>query len=103
MAQRGELPRTAFGWKLTSVETDVNRYSLVSRHELTFITYLQGLGQNEEQIVIWNNERQLVGPAYRWLVLATPAGMQALRDTGPRPNVIYGLRGTPTAKRCVKN
>ena len=120
-------------------KSDVDRDSLASRHELTFSTYLQGIGQNEDQIVIWNSERQLVGPAYRWiafnslvarrlgwqpsnaepfqwlnrdgelmvtslfwrdgwidlepphfealgegwLVLATPSGMQAIRDTWP--------------------
>jgi hypothetical protein len=42
---------------------------LNTSHELTFKGYLRGEGQREEQLIILNSERQLVGPAYRWAAI----------------------------------
>ena len=42
---------------------------LETSHELTFKGYLRGEGQREEQLIVLNSERQLVGPAYRWAAI----------------------------------
>jgi hypothetical protein len=67
---------------LSGAKSEIDRHSLASRHELTFSTYLQGLGQREDQIVVWNSERQLVGPAYRW----TAINSMVARRLGWRPS-----------------
>ncbi len=46
-----------------------DRESLASSLDLTYDAYLQGTGQTNEQLVIWNSERQLAGPAYRWIAV----------------------------------
>jgi len=45
------------------------RDCLQTSHELTFERYLRGEGQEDEQLVVLNSERQLVGPAYRWAAI----------------------------------
>ncbi len=50
-----------------TVEPD--RESLASSHDLTYNAYLEGAGQTVDQLVIWNSERQLAGPSYRWIAL----------------------------------
>lgn len=45
------------------------RQRLESRYELTYKTYLSGLGQDNEQLIFVNSERQLTGPAYRWAAI----------------------------------
>jgi hypothetical protein len=40
--------------------------TLATERELTYEGYLRGFGQGDELIVV-NSERQLVGPAYRWI------------------------------------
>jgi hypothetical protein len=40
---------------------------LSTNRELTYEMYLAGIGQEDEQLIISNDERQLVGPAYRWI------------------------------------
>lgn len=42
---------------------------LETGHELTFESYLRGEGQGDEQLIVLNSERQLVGPTYRWAAL----------------------------------
>jgi hypothetical protein len=45
------------------------RECLQSSHELTFEGYLRGEGQRDEQLIVLNSERQLIGPAYRWAAI----------------------------------
>lgn len=46
-----------------------NLNGVAASHDLTYSAYLEGAGQTADQLVIWNSERQLVGPAYRWIAL----------------------------------
>jgi hypothetical protein len=50
-----------------TVEPD--RESLASSHDLTYDAYLEGACQTVNQLVIWNSERQLAGPSYRWIAV----------------------------------
>ncbi len=52
-----------------SATVEPDRESLASSLDLTYDAYLQGAGQIVDQLVIWNSERQLVGPAYRWIAV----------------------------------
>ncbi len=45
------------------------RDRLASQFELTYESYVAGIGQDQDQLLIWNSERQLVGPAYRWIAI----------------------------------
>ena len=36
---------------------------------LTYAKYLDGLGQAQHQLIVWNRERQLSGSAYRWIAI----------------------------------
>ncbi|MDL2123426.1 MAG: hypothetical protein LWX51_10145 [Deltaproteobacteria bacterium] len=42
---------------------------LETSHEVTFESYLRGEGQGDEQLIVLNSERQLIGPAYRWAAI----------------------------------
>lgn len=56
---------------------------LSTDRELTFDMYLDGIGQEDEQIVIVSNdERQLVGPTYRWVAF----NARLARDIGWVPS-----------------
>jgi hypothetical protein len=46
-----------------------DRGSLASGHELTYQGYIRGDAQEENQLIVWNSERQLVGPQYRWVAM----------------------------------
>jgi len=48
---------------------DEERERLASHRELTYDLYVAGTGQDEDQLLVWNSERQLVGPAYRWIAI----------------------------------
>jgi hypothetical protein len=48
---------------------DEERERLASHRELTYDSYVAGTGQDEDQLLVWNSERQLVGPAYRWIAI----------------------------------
>ena len=52
-------------------DADEERDRLSSHRELTYECYLEGVGQDEEQIIVANNEQQLVGPAYRWIAFSS--------------------------------
>lgn len=43
------------------------RESLSTFRDVTYEMYLEGIGQEDEQLIIVNDERQLVSPAYRWI------------------------------------
>jgi len=45
------------------------RQVLESAYELTCKTYLNGGGQDDQQLIVLNSERQLVGSAYRWVAI----------------------------------
>jgi hypothetical protein len=52
-------------------ETDKprDRSALMTGYELTYEMYANGRGQDDRQLVIANSERQLAGPAYRWVAI----------------------------------
>jgi hypothetical protein len=45
------------------------RDCLKTSHELTLKCYLRGDGQGDEQLIVLNSERELIGPAYRWAAI----------------------------------
>jgi hypothetical protein len=49
----------------------LTRETLSSAHELTYDAYLKGLGLGDDQLIVWNAEQQLAGPAYRWIAIAS--------------------------------
>jgi hypothetical protein len=58
------------------------RRSLNSAYELTYEMYLSGRGQDEQQLIVLNDERQLSGSAYKWAAI-NPSFARAL---GWRPS-----------------
>jgi len=48
------------------------RECLETSHEVTFESYLRGEGQGDEQLIVLNSERQLIGPVYRWAAINSP-------------------------------
>ena len=46
-----------------------DRKALNSAFTLTYKTYLEGEGQDDNQLIILNSERQLRGPAYQWAAI----------------------------------
>lgn len=65
---------------------DANRESLASRHELTYQGYVRGNAQEGNQLLVWNSERQLVGPQYRWVAMNSNVARElgwTLRPTNP--------------------
>jgi hypothetical protein len=57
------------GMLIDSADDAPDRESLASRHELTYQSYLRGDAQEGNQLIVWNRERQLVGPQYRWVAM----------------------------------
>jgi len=51
------------------LNTNEERERLASHIELTYESYIAGIGQDQDQLLVWNSERQLVGPAYRWIAI----------------------------------
>ncbi len=49
----------------------IDRDVLASNPGLTCAEYLDGKGQRDDQIVVWNSERELMGPMYRWIAIAS--------------------------------
>jgi len=39
---------------------------MLDSRDLTYERYIRGDGQGHDQVIVFNSERQLVGPAYRW-------------------------------------
>jgi hypothetical protein len=50
-------------------DADQTRERLKTSQELTLKCYLRGDGQGDEQLIVLNSERQLIGPAYRWAAI----------------------------------
>jgi hypothetical protein len=70
----------------TKPDADEERDRVSSHRELTYELYLEGFGQDDEQIIVANNERQLVGPAYRWMAFnARVARYLGWTPTGTNP------------------
>jgi hypothetical protein len=70
----------------TTPDANEERDRVSSHRELTYECYLEGVGQDEEQIIVANNEQQLVGPAYRWMAFnATVARNLGWTPTDTRP------------------
>ena len=59
---------------IAEVLEEANQRALNSVVGLTYEMYLDGQGQGEQQLVVLNNERQLVGPAYRWAAINANIG-----------------------------
>jgi len=57
-------------------DSDLTRKCLESSHELTLGGYLRGDGQRDEQLIVLNSERQLIGPAYRWAAINCPFALR---------------------------
>jgi hypothetical protein len=53
-----------------------DRGSLASGHELTYQGYIRGDAQEENQLIVWNSERQLAGPQYRWVAMNSNVGRE---------------------------
>ncbi len=49
------------------VDAGLDHRILASGHELVYSGYLRGDAQKREQLTIWNEESQLIGPQYRWI------------------------------------
>ncbi len=58
--------------------------TLMAAFDLTYEMYLDGRGQEDEQLVVLNDERQLAGPVYRWAAInanfARALGWRPARD-----------------------
>jgi hypothetical protein len=72
---------------------------LASDRELTLSTYLKGYSQDDEQLVVWNSEHQLVGPMHRWAAINS----RFARSVGWRPSSAppfewLGADGAPMVK-----
>ena len=48
---------------------DIVKRDLDSAFELTYEMYLEGWGQNKNQLIVLNDEPQLAGPAYKWAAI----------------------------------
>jgi hypothetical protein len=57
------------GVLIDSEDDDADRQSSASGHELTYQGYIRGYAQEGNQLIVWNGERQLVGPQYRWIAM----------------------------------
>ncbi len=68
------------------MDDDPGRESFATRRELTYAGYLQGDAQEKNQIIVWNSERQLMGPQYRWIAINSNLARElgwALSATNP--------------------
>src|SRR6185436_9624013 len=50
-------------------DAQLPRQRFASSLELTYASYLRGLGQEDDQLLVWNFEQQLIGPTYRWVAI----------------------------------
>jgi hypothetical protein len=57
------------GVLIAAVDDDLPRESLAAGHELTYAGYVRGDAQERNQLIVWNSERQLIGPQYRWIAI----------------------------------
>jgi hypothetical protein len=57
------------GALIDAEDDDLNREALASGRELTYQSYIRGNAQEENQLIVWNSERQLGGPQYRWIAM----------------------------------
>jgi hypothetical protein len=74
------------GVLIDSAGDDTDRESLASRHELTYQGYIRGDAQEGNELIVWNSERQLVGPQYRWVAMNSNFARElewTLRPTNP--------------------
>jgi hypothetical protein len=68
---------------IDSQHDDANRQSLASGHELTYQRYIRGDAQERGQLIVWNGERQLVGPQYRWVAMNSNVARELGRTLCP--------------------
>ena len=63
---------------------DEERERLASHRELTYDSYVAGTGQDEDQLLVWNSERQpMESLGEGWLVLATTTAIKAIVQKRP--------------------
>jgi len=68
------------------------RESISSVHRLTYDAYQRGRGQEDNQLVVYNDERQLAGPQYRWIAFNSKIA-QSLNWTLSKTNLFEWLDG----------
>ena len=54
---------------IADVAEEADEQVLKSTSELTYEMYLDGRGQEDNQLIVLNSENQLVGPVYRWVAI----------------------------------
>ena len=67
--------------------------SLNSAFALTYEAYLDGRGQDDNQLIVLNDENQLVGPVYRWAAINS----NFARDLGWHPSTEIPFQWLDTA------
>ena len=72
---------------IVEVLNEADKRALNSVFGLTYEMYLDGRGQDVQQLIVLNNECQLVGPAYRWAAINT--NFARALDWHPSPNVPF--------------
>ncbi len=70
------------------IESSCDRLTIASGRELVYSSYLQGNAQDPEQLTVWNEESQLIGPQYRWAAFC--AGRA--RELGWKPSATEPFR-----------
>ena len=68
-----------------------------SAFDLTYAMYLDGHGQDEKQLIVLNDERQLDGPVYRWAAINSSLA----RALGWRPSTSVPFRWLDAAGRVM--
>lgn len=66
-----------------SHDDEIARYAVSTQHELTYRQYSEGTGQEESQLTIYNYERQLSGPQYRWIAINSNIARQLGWELSP--------------------
>lgn len=69
-----------------AVDDDSGREILATSRELTYAGYLRGDAQERNQVIVWNSDRQLIGPQYRWIAINSNIARElrwALSSTNP--------------------
>ena len=78
---------------IADVAEEADEQALKSTCELTYKMYLDGRGQEDNQLIVLNNENQLVGPVYRWAAINS----NLARALGWRPSTSVPFQWLDTA------
>ena len=80
----------------------MNGKSLASKHELTYRTYLEGIGQEEHQLTVWNREELLMGPSYRWMGVNSKEAAADCHGRADRHRGVGGGTGGGDTGDCTR-